>query len=69
MSTCEFSESRSGGSYGYCTLIMTDVSSDWYLNLCTKTPQKCPYITVCSKCGAKNAASSTFCSECGVNLK
>jgi len=69
MTTCEFSEARSGGAYGYCKLVLTDVSSNWYLSLCTKDPSKCPYIIECPKCGIKNAASSGFCSECGANLK
>jgi hypothetical protein len=69
MSPCEFSEARSGGAYGYCKIVLTDVSSSWYLSLCTKTPQKCPYIRVCSHCGVKNNASSMFCSECGGKIK
>lgn len=69
MPVCEFSESRSGGAYGHCTLVMTDVSSNWYSSLCTKNPSKCPYITECPACGMKNAASSPFCSECGAKIK
>jgi len=69
MMTCEFSEGRSGGAYGYCKLILTDVSSSWYLSLCTKEPHKCPYIKVCPKCKVKNSASSAFCQGCGSKLK
>ncbi|NVM56021.1 MAG: hypothetical protein HWN66_20150 [Candidatus Helarchaeota archaeon] len=69
MPECEFSEARSGGAYGFCKLVLTDVSSSWYLSLCKKTPNKCPYIKICPKCKIKNAASSTFCSDCGANLK
>lgn len=65
MPTCEFSEPKSGGAYGYCSLVMTDVSSSWYSSLCTKNPSKCPYIKICPHCGTKNAASAPFCSECG----
>ena len=68
MPECEFSEARSGGAYGYCNLVLTDVSSSWYMSLCTKTPSKCPYIKECPKCGNKNAASAPFCSECGTKL-
>lgn len=69
MNLCEFSEPRSGGAYGFCKLVNSDVSSDWYLSLCTKNPKKCPYVTVCSRCGVVNAAASAFCSECGEKLK
>ena len=69
MPVCEFSEERSGGAYGHCNLVMTAVSSDWYLSLCKKNPQKCPYLAECQKCGVKNASSSAFCSGCGAKLK
>lgn len=69
MTICEFSEGRSGGSYGYCKLVLTDVSSSWYLSLCTNEPSKCPYIQTCPECGVKNSASSVFCSDCGSKLR
>ena len=69
MPECEFSEAKSGGVYGYCSLVMTEMSSSWYSSLCIKNPSKCPYIKECPKCGMKNAAFSPFCSECRAKLK
>ncbi|MFX1295619.1 MAG: hypothetical protein ACFFD2_12310 [Promethearchaeota archaeon] len=69
MPACEFSEARSGGIYGYCNLVLTDVSTSWFKAHCTKTPFKCPYIRLCPTCKTKNAAASPFCSECGKKLK
>lgn len=64
---CEFAVSK--GAYGRCTLILTDNSSKWYKTFCVSTPSKCPYIAVCPQCATKNAATATFCSDCGKRLK